>query len=171
MGLLDRLFGQRRTSGEGAGPVTGEDAVARWRYLVRTAPPEAVVAAHASGVEALEADLRAEVLQRIRSALGALEPGAVVPADAAVLVRAGARAERRVPGFLERALSAGPQGGRALTGLATAVVATAAAGPFLRGFEASLAKEALAGRRVPDFDDGAPDPSGGAHGDDLDDED
>ena len=111
MGLLDRFFRGRRTpTPSDAPPLTGPEAIARWRYLLVTAPPEALTTAHAEGLAGLEADLRAEVLQRLRTALSALEPGAVVPADGAVLVRAAARAERRAPGFLERALSADSRG-------------------------------------------------------------
>jgi hypothetical protein len=153
MGLLDRLFPGRRTSPSGeARPVTGPEAVARWRYLLLTAPPEALAGAHAEGLATLGSDARVELLQRLRGALSALEPGAVVPADPAVLVRAAARAERRSPGFLERALSADARGERALTGLATAVVASAVAAPFLRGFEPGLSADALADRRAPDLD-------------------
>jgi len=176
MGLLDRLFRGRRTpSASEAAPVTGPEAIARWRYLLVTAPPEALTSAHAEGLAALGGDVRAEVLQRLRTALSALEPGAVVPADGAVLVRAAARAERRSPGFLERALSADSRGERAITGLATAVVATAVAAPFLRGFEPGLSADALADRRAPDLDVEGGDPEAHApghdHGDELDDED
>ena len=112
------------------------------------------------------------MLQRLRTALSALEPGAVVPADPAVLIRAAARANRRAPGFLERALAADARGRQGLAGLAAAVVATSAAAPFLRSFEPGLGEEALASRRAPDLDVDAPDQPGG-HGehDDLDDED
>jgi hypothetical protein len=176
MGLLDRLFRGRRTPPAGdARPITGPEAVARWRYLLVTAPPEALTTAHADGLAGLGGDIRTEVLQRLRSALSALEPGAVVPAEGAVLVRAAARAERRSPGFLERALSADSRGERALTGLATAVVASAVAAPFLRGFEPGLSAEALADRRAPDLDAEGGDPEAHApghdHGDELDDED
>jgi hypothetical protein len=153
MGLLDRFFRGRRTpTPSDAPPLTGPEAIARWRYLLVTAPPEALTTAHAEGLAGLEADLRAEVLQRLRTALSALEPGAVVPADGAVLVRAAARAERRAPGFLERALSADSRGQRALTGLAAAVVTSSVATPFLRNFQPGLSPDALADRRAPDLD-------------------
>ena len=79
----------------------------------------------------------------MRTALGDLEPGAVVPAEERLLLRAAARAERRSPGFLERALSA--QGVRTtIAALAELVVATSAARPFLRGYAADLDARTLA---------------------------
>jgi len=167
MGLLDRLFRGRRTpTPSDVPPLTGPEAIARWRYLLVTAPPEALTSAHADGLAALGSELRTEVLQRLRTALSAIEPGAVVPADGAVLVRAAARAERRSPGFLERALCADSRGQRALTGLATAVVASAVAAPFLRDFQPGLSVDALADRRAPDLDlDEGHGPSAAGHGD------
>jgi len=173
MGLLDRLFGRRRARQADARPLTGPEAVARWRHLLVTAPAEALAAAHTSGFETLGDDVRGEVVHRMRSALSALEPGAVIPADPAVLVRAAARAERRAPGFLERALSTDARGGRALTGLAAAVVATSAAAPFLRSFGAGPSPEAVAAGGPPELD--VPDTPGSSSGHDgdheLDDED
>ena len=49
-----------------------------------------------------------------------------------------ARAERRAPGFLERALAADARGRQMLGSLAVAVVASSAAAPFLRHSEAGL---------------------------------
>ncbi len=178
MGILRRLL-RGRGSSPGSGPAaqfTGAEAVARWRYLLATTPPEALSAAHADGLAAVGDNPRAEVLQRLRAALSVLEPGEVVPADPAVLMRAATRAERRVPGFLERALATDARGRQLLAGLAAAVVGSSAGAPFLRGYEPGLGGEALADRRAPDFDVETPDPSGQgtAHDDlhdDLDDED
>jgi hypothetical protein len=172
MGLMDRLFGGRRNpEGRDARPLTAEEAVARWRYLVGTAPPEALSEAHGRALEALGEASRAEVLQRLRAGLSALEPGAVVPADPAVLMRAAARAERRTPGFLERALAADARGRQGLAGLAAAVVTSGAVAPFLRGFHPGQELGAHADHR-PEVDVDAPGGPGG-HGDhdDLGDED
>lgn len=173
MGLLDRLLRGRRTpEARDARPLTPDQAMTRWRYLLGTAPPEALSEAHARGLEALGDMPRAEVLQRLRAALSALEPGAMVPSDAGVLVRAAARAERRAPGFLERALAADARGRQTLAGLAAAVVASSAAAPFLRDFEPGLDAEAL-DQRPPELEVDAPDHPGGpgGHDGDLDDED
>jgi hypothetical protein len=172
MGLIDRLFGGRRATEErDARPLTAEEALSRWRYLVGSAPPEALSEAHGHALEALGEVSRAEVLQRLRASLSALEPGAVVPADPAVLIRAAARAERRTPGFLERALAGDARGRQSLTGLATAVVASAAVAPFLRGFQPEQELGTFTDHR-PEVDVDAPGGPGG-HGDhdDLDAED
>ncbi len=168
MGLIDRLFRGRRGSEEGdTRPLTAEEALARWRYLVGTAPPEALSEAHGHALEALGEVPRAEVLQRLRAGLSALEPGAVVPADPAAMMRAAARAERRTPGFLERALAADARGRQGLAGLAAAVVASGAVTPFLRGFQPGSEPGALADRRAPEVDVDAPEAPGGSggHGD------
>lgn len=176
MGLLDKLLrGRRPPDGPDTQPLTPDQAVARWRYLVRAAPPEALAEAHGRGLDILEELPRAELLQRLRSALSALEPGVVVPGDAAVLLRASARAERRAPGFLERALAGDARGRQGLATFATAVVATSVAAPFLQAFDPDSGEAAFADRRSVDHDVDSPDQLGG-HGDhdehdDLDDED
>ena len=149
--------------------------MARWRYLLGTAPPEALSEAHARGLESLGEMPRAEVMQRLRTALSALEPGAMVPSDAGVLVRAAARAERRTPGFLERALAADARGRKTLAGLAAAVVASSAAAPFLRASSPGSTR-ALEDKRAPDLEDAPTPPLGpggqdSGHDGDLDDED
>lgn len=177
MGFIDRLLRGRRAPEErDTTPLTAEEALARWRHLLGAATPEALAEAHGRALEALGEVPRAEVLQRLRSGLSALEPGAVVPADPPVLIRAAARAERRAPGFLERTLAADARGRQGLAGLAAAVVASPEAAPFLRGFVARREPEALAERRAaPEVDVDVPGGPGGQgdHGDhgDVDDED
>jgi hypothetical protein len=166
MGLLDRLLRGRRTSSSDAEPtrVTGPEAIARWKYLLLTAPPEALGAAHSEGLAALDRPTRAQVLYGVRAALVDLEPGAVVPADEPLLLRTAARAERRAPGFLERALSV-PGTRPTVAALAEVVVATSAARPFLRGYAPDLdAKTVAEVHELPDS------PSDAAH-DDADDAD
>ena len=160
MGLLDKLLrGRRAPEPQDTRSLTAEESLARWRYLLGAAPPDALSEAHGRALEVMEELPRAEVLQRLRSALAALEPGAVVPGDPAVLVRASARAERRTPGFLERALAADARGRQGLAGFAAAVVATSAAAPFLRDFEAG--SRDLADRHATDLDVDSPDQLGG----------
>ena len=166
MGLIDRLLrGLRAPEDQETRPLTSDEALARWRYFLGAAPPEVLSEAHGRALETLGEVPRAEVLQRLRAGLSALEPGAVVPADPAVLIRAAARAERRAPGFLERALTADVRGRQGLAGLAAAVVASRAAAPFLRGFEAGREPEGLADpRAAPELDVDAPSGPGGPGG-------
>ena len=173
MGLLDRLRKGRRTPDPSAAGLSREELLARWRYVLRTAPAEAFSAAHAEGLGALGDDARAELLHRLRAALSAREPGEVIPAEPAALVRAAIRAERRAPGFLERALATDARGRQVLGGLAAAVVGALAMAPYLRGFEPGLGSQPLSDPRAPDFDLETPEPYGhtASHDDDLDDED
>ena len=126
MGLLDRLFGRRRhehyppqaqaggyagsygAPGPQHGRLSDSQALERYRYLLRTAPPEQIEQAHAEAFAQLTVDQRQQVLAQL---------AAVVPAgerprtdDPATLARVATRAEIRQPGILERALG-GPGSG------------------------------------------------------------
>ncbi|MGY1754018.1 hypothetical protein [Blastococcus sp. SYSU D01042] len=125
MGLLDRLFGRSRQQHaapyqgqayqqqghQGPGryarqpdgqPLPDEQAVARYRYLLRTAPPEQIEQAHAEAFAQLTTDQRQQVLAQ----LAAVTPAGERPRtdDADTLARVATRAEMRQPGTLERAL-------------------------------------------------------------------
>jgi len=125
MGLLDRLFGRRNPQGydrpayrqpqyAGSGrneQLPDEQAVARYRYLLRTAPPEQIEQAHAEAFAQLTADQRQQVLAQ----LAAVTPAGERPRtdDPETLARVATRAEMRQPGTLERALGGyGPGYGR-----------------------------------------------------------
>jgi hypothetical protein len=117
MGLLDRLFGRhRRDDGHGSAsqyqqyaPQQGrrealpdEQAVARYRYLLRTAPPEQIEQAHTEAFSQLTVDQRQQVLAQLAAAVPAGERPRTD--DPATLARVATRAEMRQPGTLERAL-------------------------------------------------------------------
>jgi len=173
MGLLDRLLRGRAADAGGGKPLTPEAALARWRFLVGKAPPETVAEAHSRALDSLGDGPRSEVVQRLRSALGALETGVVVPSDPVLVVRAAARAERRAPGFLERTLGSDARGRQTLSGLAAAVVASPAALPFLKGFDSAAGAAASESLRSQELDVDAPATPGSSddHDHDLDDED
>ena len=128
MGFLDRLLGREpRTQqppyappppdhsvpGGGLRPAAGHDerAVARYRYLLRTAPPEALEQVHAEAFARLTPEQRSQVLAELSRDLPAGErpPGA----DPQSLARSATRAELRQPGYLEHAFSRGRFGGGA----------------------------------------------------------
>src|SRR3954470_16497088 len=127
MGLLSRLFGRdrgqrspygpgytdpyaeqgygyaRQTPAAPAGrPGQSEDerAIERYRYLLRTAPPDQVEAAHAEAFAKLTPEQRRQVLEQLSAGV----PGSERPRsdDAGTLARTATRAEFRQPGFLER---------------------------------------------------------------------
>jgi hypothetical protein len=174
MGLLDRLLkGRRSPDAQDARPLSADEALARWRFVVGKAPPETLAEAHSRALDSLGDVPRSEVLQRLRSGLSSLETGVVVPSEPALVVRAAARAERRVPGFIERTLASDARGRQTLSGLAAAVVATSVALPFLRGFDSAVGAESPQGRRSQELDVDAPAAPGSSddHDHDLDDED
>jgi len=125
MGLLDRLFNRRDRYSryddryddryaryDDAPPprrarTPDEQAIERYRYLLRTAPPDQIEQAHAEAFAQLTADQRRQVLEQL-SAAGE-RPQAD---DARSLARAATRAELRRPGTLERAFGGyGPGSG------------------------------------------------------------
>src|SRR5688572_20998955 len=135
MGLLDRLFGRRRsahdqvydgyqaapqyggyqpppapqhTTPQGGAP-TDQQAIERYRYLLRTAPPDQIEEAHAEAFAQLTPQQRQEVLVQLAAAVPSSErPRSDDPRS---LARAATRAEVRQPGTLERAFGGGGYGG------------------------------------------------------------
>jgi hypothetical protein len=124
MGLLDRLLGRNRRETYDPAPApsgpaapasggTSEDqrAVERYRYLLRTAPPDQIEEAHAEAFARLTPDQRQQVLGQL-AATGERPQGD----DPRSLARAATRAEVRSPGALERAFGGGGGSGRGYGG-------------------------------------------------------
>ena len=89
MGLFDRILGSQRP-GAGQRPVhasTDADAqaIARYRYLVRTAPPEAIEQAHAEAFARLTPEQRRRLLDELGSELPATERAAAQRAGGSAL--------------------------------------------------------------------------------------
>jgi hypothetical protein len=129
MGFLDRLLG-RTPQDDGSrgptqhpaapaygtpppaptGPARSEDDVAidRYRYLLRTAPPESVEQAHAEAFERLTPEQR----RRVLAELGEHVPPAerATSDDPQSLARMATRAELRNPGTLDRSFGGRPGG-------------------------------------------------------------
>jgi len=175
MGFMDRVFGGSTEGRRGpdeqrdrSEPASSDDqAIERYRYLLRTAPPEAVEQAHAEAFARLTPEQRAEVLRRFGGALPPSELGEARSGDPGALARAATRAEVREPGFLERTLGRGGMGmgagaggvfGSSLLGsLAGTFLGTAIASHFLHGFGGSPLETAS-----------ATEPGSSDHADDLD---
>jgi hypothetical protein len=123
MGILDRLFGQERPSSPKdvqrtpeASP--DEQALERYRYLVRTAPPEAIEQAHREAFEKLTPEQRQQVLRELNATAPADERVAdPARADPQGLARMATRAELRQPGTMERTLGGPGLGGPGLGGM------------------------------------------------------
>lgn len=132
MGLLDRLFGRRRqhddrsssqayarSDGEyhgygeerarqAAPSSADQQAIDRYRYLLRTAPPDQIEQAHTEAFEQLTPAQRQDVLAQLSDAVPAGERP--VGDDPRTLARAATRAELRQPGFMERTFGPGRGG-------------------------------------------------------------
>jgi hypothetical protein len=108
MGFLDRLFGadpreaapaassRRRT------PTEDERALERYRYLLRTAPPETIEQVHAEAFARLTEAQRNLVYEELSKGSGTGERP--LSSEPATLARAATRKEMREPGSLERTL-------------------------------------------------------------------
>jgi len=84
-------------------------AIARYRYLLRTAPPEQIEKAHAQAFSQLTPQQRQQVLQEMTQTLPASErPQSDDPRQ---MARAATRAEMQQPGYLQRTF-----GGRGYAG-------------------------------------------------------
>jgi hypothetical protein len=131
MDALRRLFGmdepgsRRPSQRERALPRSrdlspDEQAVERYRYLLRTAPPETIEAAHAEAFAKLTPEQRRMVLQELNQTLTPAERAAGVSydEDPRSLARLATRAEMRQPGTLERTWAGMPaMGGMGMGGL------------------------------------------------------
>ncbi|GAA0617384.1 hypothetical protein GCM10009547_19510 [Sporichthya brevicatena] len=123
MGLLKRLLGREPDVPAQRSRSADEQALERYRYLLRTAPPETVEDAHAEAFAALTPDQRRQVLAE----LAAVTPEHERPAsdDPDTLARAATRAEMRQPGTLERTF-----GGLGTGGLGTGSLLAGIAGAY-----------------------------------------
>jgi hypothetical protein len=119
MDMLRRLFGGEEPRSQTARSrprsrdlTPDEQAVERYRYLLRTAPPETIEDAHAEAFAKLTPEQRRMVLQELDSTLTPAErtAGATYDDDPRSLARLATRAEMRQPGTLERTWSGMPAG-------------------------------------------------------------
>jgi hypothetical protein len=134
MGFLDRLLGRSEPAASPAPPaapetLTDEQALERYRYLVRTAPPDAIEQAHEQAFAALTPEQRRQALQDLSAEVP--EEERATDDDPRSLARMATRAEVSRPGTVERAFGGGGvlggAGGLLLTSFAGAFVGTAIA--------------------------------------------
>jgi hypothetical protein len=108
-----------------------QQAIERYRYMLRTAPPDDIERAHAEAFAQLSPDQRATVLRELSAQVPASE--VATSDDPQSLARMATRAEMRQPGTIERTFAGvqGPGlGGMFLSTLAGAFVGTAIADAF-----------------------------------------
>ena len=134
MGFLDRLLGRSEPAASPAPPaapetLTDEQTLERYRYLVRTAPPDAIEQAHEQAFAALTPEQRRQALQDLSAEVP--EEERATDDDPRSLARMATRAEVSRPGTVERAFGGGGvlggAGGLLLTSFAGAFVGTAIA--------------------------------------------
>lgn len=136
----------------GGRPLQGQDAdqaaIAKYKYMLHTAPPQDMERAHAEAFSRLTPQQRAMLRDELNSQLPASEHAGSDRPE--VLARTATRAEVSRPGFMERILGRGGQGGGRLAagaagaagglgagllaGVAAGFVGSAIAGPLLEGF-------------------------------------
>jgi hypothetical protein len=108
-----------------------QQAIERYRYMLRTAPPDDIERAHEEAFAQLTPEQRGMVLRELTSRVPDSE--ASTSDDPRSLARMATRAEMRQPGTMERTFGGmqGPGlGGMFLSTLAGAFVGTAIAGAF-----------------------------------------
>jgi len=125
MGILDKIFGndepqptQRQDVNQSpTGQTSDEQAIARYRYMLQTAPPETIEQAHAEAFAKLTAEQRQMILQQLNQFAPENERGSVTGDDAQSLARAATRAEVREPGTMERTFGSMGGGGMGFGGM------------------------------------------------------
>ena len=120
MSFFDRLLGREPEGQPQAGygqpmpgrgrPMTDDErAIERYRYLLKTAPPDQIEQAHAEAFAQLSPEQRQQVLESL--AREAPEDARAASNDPQSLARFATRAEIRQPGTLERAWGGGGMAG------------------------------------------------------------
>jgi len=153
MGFLTRLMGvesdaeRQPPRGPGvaapAGANADQQALERYRYMLRTAPPETLEQAHAEAFAKLTNEQRRQLLAELADSAPASEKAAIAATsvdDTHALARVATRAEVRQPGILERTMGSGGVGFGAnlLTSFAMGFVGSMVAQSFfsaLGGFD------------------------------------
>jgi hypothetical protein len=186
MGLLDWLLGRKKepraqpTAPISRGPDDGrqqppdadEQALQRYRYMLRTAPPETIEQAHEEAFAKLTPTQRTQALRELAVVTPEGERAAVTGDrdDPKSLARLATRAEMRQPGTLERTFGGmgrgygmgGMMGGSIFASLAAGFVGSLVAQQFLDsvgdfGFDEGDASEQSG-------DEGTYDDAGGDYG-------
>ncbi len=109
MGFLDRLFGSEQPRSRGVGGANraamseDERALERYRYLLRTAPPETIEQVHVEAFARLTDHQRALIYEELSKGAGTGERP--LSSEPETLARAATRAEMRRPGSVERILA------------------------------------------------------------------
>jgi hypothetical protein len=155
---IGRFFGQRdeprardlenvsRPGSQQGEDFTDEQAVERYRYMLRTAPPETIEQAHEEAFGKLTERQRQLVLEQLREATPERDRG-TASTDPRSLARLATRAEVRQPGTLERTFGGmrGPGFGGLMAGTFLSSLAGTVIGSMIaQHFFADAHREAMA---------------------------
>jgi hypothetical protein len=140
------LFGRGRSApGEPAQAQSAdEQAITRYQYMLKTAPPETIEQAHAEAFAQLTPEQRRQMLQKMAESVPASERAVAEQAGATpqALARMATRAEIRQPGAMERMF--GQAGGVGMGGLMAGTLLSSIAGTVIGSM---IAREFLGGER------------------------
>lgn len=161
MSLWDRLTGKDKRQGQGE-----DQQIERYRYLLRTAPPDQIEQAHAEAFARLSPEQRRQVLEQLSHEV---PPGERAQSDDPhALARMATRAEMRQPGTVERSLggvgTGGVLAGSLLGSVAGAFIGTTIAMSLLGAYEGDAAAESDASATGDSGDYGGGDYGGGDFG-------
>jgi hypothetical protein len=128
------LFGRGKPAPQGQVPQAqsvDEQAISRYRYMLKTAPPETIEQSHAEAFAQLTPEQRRLVLQKIAPSLPASERALAEQggANPQALARMATRAEIRQPGAMERMF--GQAGGMSLGGVMAGSLLSSIAGTVI----------------------------------------
>lgn len=130
-------------------PTTDAQAIERYRYMLRTAPPETVEQAHAEAFAKLTPEQRRTVLAQLTDAAPEAERASVAATsseDPKALARVATRAEMRQPGLMERTMGGGMGFGASLLGsFAMGFVGSMVAQSFMSALGGFGGEDAAAG--------------------------
>ena len=142
---------------------TDEQAIARYRYMLKTAPPETIEQAHAEAFARLTPEQRRQVLHAMGDKVPAAERAMAEQGGATpeALARMATRAEIRQPGSL-----GGIMAGSLLSSVAGAVIGTMIARQFFS--DPGATGHEGAADRAQDAEPGESDQAMGGEGDGLD---
>ena len=127
-------FGSDKPARQGQVPQAqsvDEQAISRYRYMLKTAPPETIEQAHAEAFAQLTPEQRRLALQKIAEGVPASERALAEQSGASpqALARMATRAEIRQPGAMERMF--GQAGGMSLGGVMAGSLLSSIAGTVI----------------------------------------
>lgn len=135
MGIFDRFRPVDETrgrtyEGQRTEPSEDEQALARYRYMLKTAPPETIEQAHIEAFDRLTPQQRRMLLEQLRAEMPEAER-AYATENPQALARLATRAEVRQPGTMERLFGRIPAGGAGFGGIMTSSFLGSIAGTVL----------------------------------------